>query len=121
MKFPDMNQYIILLFFLLVEFFLPHRTQPPVARDRPSRSHACPRAWSQSGAGFTRFTGLARDEQDLQDLHDFTGLGLWCAGVVVVCHGGFNASASIVVVNRDNRGNPASADLHGEGQALALR
>ena len=40
MKFPDMNQYITLLFSLLGEFFLPHRTQPPGAGDRPPRSPA---------------------------------------------------------------------------------
>ena len=52
---------------------------------------------------------------------DFTGLGLWCAGAVVAYHGVFDASASIIVVNRDTLVNPASDDLHGEGQALALR
>ena len=52
---------------------------------------------------------------------DFTGLGFWCVGAVVACHGVFDASESIIVVNRDNLVNPASDDLHGEGQALALR
>ena len=49
-------------------------------------------------------------EQDLQDLQDFTGLGLWCVGAVVACHGVFDASESIIVVNRDNLVNPASDD-----------
>ena len=53
MKFPNMYQYITLLFSLLAEFFLPHRTQPAGAGDIPPRSPACP-----------------RDEQDLQDLQD---------------------------------------------------
>ena len=53
LKFPDMNQYITLLFSLLAEFFLPYRTQPSGAGGRPPRSHVCP-----------------RDEQDLQDLQD---------------------------------------------------
>ncbi len=57
MKFPDMNQYITLLFSLLAEFFLPHRTQPPGAGDRPSRSPAC-----------------LRDEQDLHDYHELARL-----------------------------------------------
>ena len=35
MKFPDMNQYITLLFSLLAEFFLPHRTQPPARETGP--------------------------------------------------------------------------------------
>ena len=52
---------------------------------------------------------------------DFTGLGLWCVGAVVADHGGFDASASIIVINHDNRVNPASDDWLGEGQALALR
>ena len=56
-----------------------------------------------------------------QDFQDFTGLGLWCTGAVVACHGVFDASASIYVVNRDNRVNPASDDWYGEGQALAIR
>ena len=60
-------------------------------------------------------------EQDFQEFQDFTRLGLWRAGAVVAGHGVFDASASIIVVNRDNRVNPASDDLHGEGQALALR
>ena len=40
MKYSDMNQYITLLFSLLAEFFLPHRTpsgpgaRGPVPRDR---------------------------------------------------------------------------------------
>ena len=53
-----MNQYITLLFSLLAEFFLPPRTQPPGAGDRPPRSPACPRAWSQRGAGFPRLARL---------------------------------------------------------------
>ena len=59
-----MNQYITLLFSLLAEFFLPPRTQPPGAGDRPPRSPACPRAWSQRGAGFTGLSRLARLEAD---------------------------------------------------------
>ena len=42
-------------------------------------------------------------EQDFQDLQDFTGLGLWCAGAVVAGHGMFDVSASIIVVTRDKR------------------
>ena len=42
MRSSDMNQYITLLFSLLAEFFLPYRTQPPDAGDRPPRSLACP-------------------------------------------------------------------------------
>ena len=39
-----------------------------------------------------------RLKQDLHDYHDFTGLGLWCIGAVVASHGGFDASASIIVI-----------------------
>ena len=34
--------------------------------------------------GFSRFGKI---EQDFQDFQDFTGLGFWCAGAVVVGHG----------------------------------
>ena len=43
MKYSDMNQYITLLFSLLAEFFLPHRTpsgpvaRGPVPRDRTQK------------------------------------------------------------------------------------
>ena len=56
MKFPDMNQYITLLFSLLGEFFLPHRTPPARETGPRVRTRA-----SEPGA---------REEQDLQDYHD---------------------------------------------------
>ena len=46
-------------------------------------------------------------KQDFQDFQDFTGLDLWCIGAVVACHGVFDASASIILSNRENLENPA--------------
>ena len=48
-----------------------------------------------------------RLKQDFQDFQDFTGLGLWCIGAVVACHGVFDASDSIILPNRDTLVNPA--------------
>ena len=56
MKFPDMHQYITLLFSLLAEFS--HTEPNPLARETGLRVR--PRA-PEPGA---------REEQDLQDYHD---------------------------------------------------